>query len=107
MVLRDPIRKARRENVPVGKSEARQRFLPLVNAIAHGAEPVEIADHGKVVAVLIGKQKYDWMLSQLKDKPRKKNPLLGAITVLGDLEEGSKEISKLFEASLKRTARKL
>lgn len=91
----------------LGKSEAREQFLPIVDAVAKGAGPFEISDHGRVVAVLLSKQEYDWMLAHTKEKVLPKKSLRGSIIVLGDLEEGSKQIAAEFQASLEKTASEL
>jgi prevent-host-death family protein len=97
----------------LGKSEAREQFLPLIKAVVEGAGPINISDHGKPVAVLLSKQDYDWMLartqneSETHNKLRRKNSLKGSIILLGDLEEGSREIARDIQQSIKRSAREL
>lgn len=86
----------------LGKSEAREQFLPLVDAVAGGAGPIEISAHGKVVAVLMSKNEYDLMKAGFKEKSAKS--LCGLGTLVGNLEEGSAEIAALFQKSLKETA---
>ncbi len=81
--------------------------MPLVDAVAQGAPPVEITDHGKPVAMLISKHEYDWLQVQSKRASNKITDLRGSITIIGDLEEGSREIAKLFDESLDKTARDL
>jgi len=90
----------------LGKSEAREKFLPLIDAVARGAGPFSISDRGKAVAVLLSKQEYDWMLAQNKPKTQSrskpKNPLLGSIILLGDLEEGSRQIAEDIQKSIEK-----
>ena len=81
--------------------------MPIVDAVSHGGGPIEITDHGTVVAVLLSKQDYDWMLAQTQNKTLPRKSLRGSITVLGDLEEGSRQISAKFQESLEKTARGL
>ena len=90
-----------------GKSEAREQFLPLVDAVSSGAGPVEITERGRVVAVLISKTEYDWMAEYTKHKPQPARTLCGLGELVGDLEEGSAEIAAAFQVSLKTTAKKL
>lgn len=91
----------------LGKSEARMQFLPLVDAVSQGAGPIEITDYGKVVAVLIGKHDFDWLLAHTKDKPSPTRVLRGLGRLMCDLEDGSKEITESLQSSLKRTAKEL
>ncbi len=109
MAIKSPTRKVNLHKRVLGKSEAREQFLPLIDAVVGGAGPISIADYGKPVAVLLSKQEYDWIIAQApkKPKPRSKNSLVGSITLLGDLEEGSKEIAKMFQDSIEKSAREL
>ncbi len=97
----------------LGKSEAREQFLPLIDAVAEGAAPISISDHGKPVAVLLSKQDYDWMVARMRIKSKTqiksqpKNSLQGSIILLGDLEEGSREIVKMIQKSIEKTGREL
>jgi prevent-host-death family protein len=95
------------KNKRLGKSQARERFLPLVDAVAQGAGPVEITDHNKVVAVLISETDYRWLLAHAEGKPIPSRKLCGSMTIVGDLEQASKEISDLFLDSIKKSAEKL
>jgi prevent-host-death family protein len=101
MATKSSNKKIRLHKTILGKSEAREQFLPLIKSLVEGAGPISIADYGKPVAVLLSKQEYDWMLAQIK------NPLRGSIVLLGDLEEGSREIAKMFQKSIEKTAREL
>jgi len=107
MAIKNSSKKIRPHKRILGKSEAREQFLPLIDAIVEGAGPISIADYGKPVAVLLSKQEYDWMLAQIKYQPKTKNSLRGSIVLLGDLEEGSREIAKMFQESIEKTAREL
>lgn len=89
-------------NVPkrMGKSEARAKFLPLVQALAQGGGPVEITDRGKVEAVLLSNEEYQWLLVRGKTQPALTKSLVGAMVLEEDLEAADQEISSLFEKSM-------
>jgi len=97
------LRKSRR----IGKSQARANFLPLVRAVAEGSGPVEITDRGDVVAVLLGREDFLWLLAHTTEQPRLSSSLAGSMALNGDLEEADLEISTLFRQSLEQTAREL
>jgi len=107
MYAKSDNRKLGRQYKALGKSDARKRFLPLVDSVSQGSGPVEITDYGKVVAVLISKNDFDWMYQQTVNKVMPKRSLYGLGQLLGDLEDGSKEIAKSMRTSLKKTADKL
>lgn len=97
----------------MGKTQARQEFFPLVDALTESCLAVEITDHNKPVAVILSYQKYValaakvCMLSNELKKPS--NPdLVGSIQVNGkNLEAASQRIAKKFKSSMKETAGKL
>jgi prevent-host-death family protein len=104
----------RRSEIPLGKStrklgksETRQRFLPLVDSIARGGNPIEITDRGKTVAVLLNYHEYQSLLSSMNAGRKTSRSLVGSIEIIGDLEEGNEEIRKLFEQSIEESAKKL
>ena len=91
----------------LGKAEARKQFLPIVDSVAQGVGPVEITDYGKVVAVLLSKYDFDWMRAQTLNKSKPRRPLCGLGQLIGNLEEGSKEINQSFQTSLEKTTNNL
>lgn len=107
MSAANPLNKKRKIKSVLGKSEAREQFLPLIDLVASGAGPVEITDYGKVVAVLLSKKDYEWLSAAMQHKPKPKRSLAGSALLLGDLEEASKQIAAEFEASFERSAREL
>jgi PHD/YefM family antitoxin component YafN of YafNO toxin-antitoxin module len=88
----------------LGKTEARQSFLRLLNDLQDSIASLAITDRGKKVAVLMGYKQYEMLVSMIKQhsKPADKNPLAGLIKYTGDLEKTKRRVSKLFEESLKR-----
>jgi len=86
----------------MGKSEARANFLPLVQALAQGGEPVEITEHGKVAAVLISNLDYQLLLARAKMQPEPKGSLVGSMILNEDLAAADDQIARLFRASLGR-----
>lgn len=88
----------------MGKSEARAKFLPLVQALAQGGGPVEITDRGKVEAVLLSNEEYQWLLVRSKTQPALTRSLVGSMVLKEDLEAAERDITGLFEKSLGRGA---
>ena len=72
----------------------------LVESLVAGGSPVEITDYGKVVAILLSENEYNWLLQSARQNSRPKRPLRGSIKLLGSLEEASNELLEDFEASL-------
>jgi prevent-host-death family protein len=99
--------KAKNQYKTLGKSDARKQFLPIVDSVAQGIGPVEITDYGEVVAVLLSKHDFDWMQAQTVNKLKPKRRLCGLGQLLGDLQEGSKEIVESMQEGLKKSAKKL
>ena len=88
----------------LGKTEARQSFLRLLNDLQDSITSLAITDRGKKVAVLMGYKQYEALISIIKQqtKPVDRNPLAGLISYTGDLEKNRRKVNKLFEKSLKR-----
>ncbi len=94
----------------VGKTQARQEFFPLVDALSADCAAVKITDHNKPVAVLLSYQKYValtaklCMLSKNLNKPIDPD-LIGSVQITSaDLNAASKKIAQKFKASLKESA---
>ncbi|MBI3928488.1 MAG: type II toxin-antitoxin system Phd/YefM family antitoxin [Armatimonadetes bacterium] len=68
----------------LGKSEARARFLRLVERVASGEGAVEITDRGEIAAVLIGYREYQY--SQPASLPRHTLPGFGLARGRGHLD---------------------
>jgi antitoxin (DNA-binding transcriptional repressor) of toxin-antitoxin stability system len=91
----------------IGKAQAREQFAPLVESLVAGGTPVEITDYGKVVAILLSENEYNWLLQSANQNFRPKRPLRGSIKLIGSLEEASKDLLKDFESSLEKSVQEL
>jgi prevent-host-death family protein len=91
----------------LGKSEAREQFLPLVKALSGSNGAVEITDHGKSVAVLMSYKMYQALLAKGKTTGAAKLSLAGSLTEIADVEEGSREISQAAVKAIKRNLKAL
>lgn len=96
----------------IGKTQARQQFLPLVEELHKTCSAVEITDHEKPVAILLSYNHWVALMSKLamlgKHERLVKPPnLVGSIAIVGDLDEASKKAAAKFSASLKNTAEHL
>lgn len=95
----------------MGKTQARQEFLPLVDDLRKHPRTIEITDRENPVAVLLTYDHYAALISQLskltKKDPEKKLNLMGSVIILGDLESASKRIAEEFEKSIERSAANL
>ncbi len=95
----------------VGKTQARQEFLPMVDDLKKHPRMIEITDRNNPVAVLLGYDQYAALVSQLakfiKQSLKKKVDLMGSVIIVGDLEAASKEIAEEFEKAIERSAASL
>jgi len=96
----------------VGKSEARQRFFPLMKQLAQRPLAVEVMERNEGVAVMVSKVHFDALINKLWEllKPTaapEANELMGCITIVGDLEEGSKRAATMFSEAIKKSAESL
>jgi PHD/YefM family antitoxin component YafN of YafNO toxin-antitoxin module len=91
----------------LGKAQARQQFAPLVESLATNGGTIEITDYGKVAAVMLGYKDYISLLVKAGVPLKPKNQLRGSMVLIGDLEETTKEISKLILDSVAKTAAEL
>jgi len=96
----------------IGKTQARQNFLPLVEDLNKTCSAVEITDHEKPVAILLSYSHWVALMSKLamlvKQQRMVKPPnLVGSVEIVGDLDAASKKAAAKFSASLKNTAEKL
>ena len=94
----------------LGKTEARQSFLPLVDELSHSAKAIEITDHQMPVAVLVGYSQWSAIISKLAVlmKPAKATTrvnLIGSVKIIGDLEAGSKRAAEQFRKSINRSSK--
>lgn len=96
----------------IGKTQARQALLPLIDQLESAAKAVKITDHEEPVAVLIGYGHWSAIISKLSGfmKPVSKKPkieLMGSVKIIGDLDAGSKCIAKEFKKAISISAKKL
>lgn len=96
----------------IGKTLARQNFLPLVENLQKTCSAVEITDHEKPVAILLSYSHWVALMSKLAmlvKQERMVTPpnLVGSVEIVGDLDAASKKAAAKFSASLKNTAEKL
>lgn len=90
----------------LGKTEARQSFLHLLNKLKDESSSVAITDRGEKVAVIMGYKQFQILMSILKEHGRcaGENPLAGLIVRAGDLEKGKAAVDSLFQESLRKTS---
>jgi hypothetical protein len=95
----------------IGKTHARQKFLPIVSDLKMHPRTVEITEQDIPVAVLLSYNHYVTLISQLskltKKAPKTKPNLMGTVIVVGDLEAASKRIGEKFKQAVKQSAAKL
>jgi hypothetical protein len=73
---------------------------------------VEVMERDEGVAVMVSKVHFDALVNKLwellKPTPAPEvNELMGCITIVGDLEEGSKRAAAMFNEAIKRSAEAL
>jgi prevent-host-death family protein len=90
----------------MGKSEAREKFLPLMDKVAKQKTTVEITDRDNSIAVIIDYSEYQILLAKTGMQTQKFQ-LVGSLAEKGDIEKASKEISKDLNAALKRSMSQL
>ncbi len=91
----------------MGKSEAREKFLPLVDSLSQKKTAIEITDRGHPVAVLIDYASYLALLTKSGIKKKPSFELVGSLVEIGDIEEGSREIAAELNAAIERSASEL
>jgi PHD/YefM family antitoxin component YafN of YafNO toxin-antitoxin module len=95
----------------VGKTWTRQNFLPLVDDLKKHPRAIEITDRDKPEAVLLNYDHYVSLILKLSTLTaplqKKRFSLAGSVTILGDLESGSKAIAEDFEKAIERSAKNI
>lgn len=95
----------------IGKTEARQQLLPLINQLANEPMVFEITEHDKPVAMLVSHGRWTAMVSKLKSLLKDTGPknvdLMGSVEIIGDLEAGSKKAGEDLLRSIRRRAKNL
>lgn len=108
MAIRQPSKKPSGSTTRLGKSEAREKFLPLVRSVAQGGSPIEITEHGESIAVLVNYHQYELMRSRYAAEQQLQQSPVGTIEILcGDLEAASREISDQLLKSINKSAKSL
>jgi len=89
----------------VGKTQARQNLLPLVDNLNKTHTILEITDHEQPVAVLLSYNNWLTLISKLvfltENKPDIPVDLMGSVTIVGNLEEGSRRAAAEFSLTPK------
>ena len=96
-------------NKRIGKSQAREEFSALIEAVATGAGAVEITDYGKVAAVLLSESEYKWLCACAQNSPSPKRGAQGLIVLTDEksLQEASTQVQLDFDESINKTASEL
>ena len=92
----------------------RRNLGECLNKVKYQNEILIIERNGKACAAIVSLEKLDLVQEEARKEiqsslagGKKPDSLQGSIEILGDLEEGSKEIAKQFEKSIEDTAKKL
>jgi prevent-host-death family protein len=88
--------------------EARASLSRLTQEVARGGGPVAITQRSKLAAVLVNAERYKEDMAELehyrgqrrKGRPRSFSHLM---EIVGDLEEGSRQLAKEYYAAVKRS----
>lgn len=95
----------------LGKTEARQSFLRLLDGLESERTTFTITDRGEKVAVIMGYKQYLTLLHLVQKQQsagaEKKNPFEGLICRVGDLDQSKQRVNELFQKSIKKTRQKL
>jgi antitoxin (DNA-binding transcriptional repressor) of toxin-antitoxin stability system len=100
---------AKRIHKRIGKAQAREEFSALIETVASGAGAVEITDYGKVAAVLLSENEYQWLCACAKKNGEPQRDPRGFF-VLSDeraLEQASREVAVDFDKSIRKTGQEL
>lgn len=96
----------------VGKSEARQQFFPLMKQLNEKPIAVEVMERNEGVAIMVSKVHFEALVNKLWEllKPNpapEPNELKRYITIIGDLDEGSRKAAALFKEAIEKSAQEL
>lgn len=88
--------------------EARASLSRLAQEVARGGGPVAITQRSKLAAVLVNAERYETDMAELaqhRRQQRKARPrsFSGLIKIVGDLEEGSRQLAEEYYAAVKRS----
>jgi len=87
--------------------EARASLSRLAQEVAKGGGPIAITQRSKLAAVLVNAERYEKdmaELAQYRRQQRKARPrsFSGLMEIVGDLEEGSRQLAEEYYAAVKR-----
>ncbi len=92
----------------LGKTEARQSFLRLLDEIQSESTTVAITDRGERVAVIMGFKQYELLVTALKQRQlTDAKPLEGLIVKAGDLEADNLRVKKMLRKSVQKTSKSI
>ncbi len=83
----------------MGKTQARQDFLPLVASLETNKRLIEITDQARPVAVLLSYEHWTMLISKLaslSDIDSRRLDLKGSIQIVGNLDSASKEAGEML-----------
>ena len=88
--------------------EARASLSRLAQEVARGGGPIAITQRSKLAAILVNAERYETdmaELAQYRRRQRNSRPrsFAGLIKIVGDLEEGSRQLTEEYYAALKRS----
>ena len=91
----------------LGKSQAREQFAPLVQALSTTGGVVEVTDYGKVAAVMLGYKDYLWLIAQAQEPFNPKRQLAGSAELVGDLEKAATDVTESVLTSIAKSSSQL
>ena len=92
--------------------EARASLSRLAREVAHSGEAIAITQRSKLAAVLVGASRYEADMAELEQYRRRQHShpppsFSDLMEVVGDLEEGSRQLTESYETALKRSGDQL
>ena len=88
--------------------EARASLSRLTREVAQGGGAIAITQRSKLAAVLVNAERYEQDMAELehyrrRQRKAKARSFSGLMEVVGDLEEGSRQLAEEYHAALKRS----
>jgi hypothetical protein len=91
----------------LSKAQAKEQFLPLIEALCTTGGRVEVSDGGKVATVILSYKEYLWLRAQAREPFKPNRQLAGSGVLVGDLEKASEEITESILSSIEDSKRLL
>ena len=96
----------------VGLVEARASLSRLAREVAQSGDAIAITQRSKLAAVLVGASRYEADMAELEQyrrqhRARPTPSFSDLMEIIGDLEEGSRQLTESYEAALKRSGDQL